>query len=214
MSLDSYDGLKTEIASYLARSDVTANSESVDSFIDLAEAYLNKRLRTIRMQDTATITAATDGPLTDLPTDFLEIYAFEYTSNPKRIDYAPRTSFSLLDGGAATGRPGRFTLAWDSEANTHQVRFIVTPDSAYEFNLVYYTRIPALSSSNQANWLLTDYPEIYLNACLYYAFKRFRSPLAGEYKALLDADIDGLNGEDERTRGTGGMVQTFAGTAV
>lgn len=215
MSLANYDGLKTEIASYIARSDVTSASETVDTFIDLAEAYIKKRLRTIRMQKDEVLTASTTENYIDLPSDFLEIFSLEHTSGSKDIQYKPRSAFKLLDGGENVGRPRYFTLAWDDTSSLHRIKFIVTPDSDYTFNLVYYATIPALSSSQSQNWLLMDYPEIYLNACLYFAFKRYRSPIAADYKALLDADIDALNMEDEKIHtGGGGLVQRISGTVL
>lgn len=205
MSLSDYDGLKAEIASYVARSDVTAASDSVDTFIDLAEAHLNKRLRVLRMQEDLTDTVSLS--TLDLPADFIKFYSVQYTDSPKQLEYMPRQSFYKYP---YEGKPDGFTLGYST---VPQMVFNKTPDASYDIEGVYYKKIPALSSSTTTNWLLADYPELYLNACLHYAFKRFRSPLAGEYKALMTNDIDLLNAEAEEVQTAGGgMSQRVNGT--
>tara|TARA_R110002126_G_scaffold101090_2_gene232962 strand:+ start:154 stop:333 length:180 start_codon:yes stop_codon:yes gene_type:complete len=52
MALDNYSNLKTSIANFLARDDLTTE---IDDFIDLTEADFNRRLRVRAMEtvDTA-----------------------------------------------------------------------------------------------------------------------------------------------------------------
>lgn len=213
MPLDTYSDLKSEIASYLARSDVTAASTSVDTFIDLAESYINKKLRVRRMEKKTTLLTVGGEDEVLLPATFLELKALEYTGTPKVIEYVPLSSFNKMS--TATSRAKYFTIVWDDVEEQDAIRLGLTPDGEYEMNAVYYSRIPSLSDENTTNWLLTDHPEIYLNGCLYYAFKRYRSPLAGEYKSLFEADIMLLNEEDEKMHtGGGGMKMRVAGTIV
>jgi len=205
MSLNDYDGLKTEIASYLARSDVTSASDSVDTFIDLAEAHFNKKLRVLRMMEDVSLATAAAQTYTNLPTDFIKFFAVEYTDSPKKLEYLPAQSNARMYAGTEQGKPDGFYLGWSG--TLPQMKYIKTPDAIYDITGVYYQKIPALSSGNTTNWLLTDYPELYLNACLYYAFKRFRSPIAADYKALTDNDIKILNDEAEEIQTAGGGMQ-------
>ena len=71
-----YSELKTNIANYLNRSDLTS---FLDIFIDNTEAELNRRLRTKDMVKRATATA--DSQYLALPTDWLEAINVEITSN-------------------------------------------------------------------------------------------------------------------------------------
>ena len=48
MALDSYTNLKTAIANFLGRDDLTSE---IDDFIDLTEADLNRRLRIRAMEN-------------------------------------------------------------------------------------------------------------------------------------------------------------------
>ena len=74
-----YAELKTNIASFLNRSDLT---DQLDFFIDATEGELNRRLRTKDMVKRATATA--DSQYLTLPTDWLEAINIEITSNDFR----------------------------------------------------------------------------------------------------------------------------------
>ena len=62
-----YSELKTNIASFLNRSDLTSD---IDMFIDQTEGELNRILRTADMVKRATATA--DAQYLSLPTDWLQ----------------------------------------------------------------------------------------------------------------------------------------------
>ena len=71
-----YAELKTNIASYLNRSDLTSD---IDMFIDNTEGELNRRLRTKDMIKRATATA--DSQYLSVPSDWMEAINVEITSN-------------------------------------------------------------------------------------------------------------------------------------
>ena len=74
----SYDNLKTNIASYLARTDLT---EQIPMFISLAEKRLNRdlRLRQTLQQSTYTMPSGFTVPT---PADFLEMQDIHLDANP------------------------------------------------------------------------------------------------------------------------------------
>jgi len=47
-----------------------------------------------------------------------------------------------------------------------QFEFVPTPDQQYSLEMSYFAKIPALSADTDTNWLLTDYPDIYLYTSL------------------------------------------------
>ena len=81
-----YSELKTNIASFLNRSDLTSE---IDIFIDQTEAELNRKLRVKEMIKRANATA--ESQYLTLPTDWLEIINVEITSN----DFRPLFQQSL-----------------------------------------------------------------------------------------------------------------------
>ena len=81
-----YDDLKTQIADFLNRSDLTSK---LDFFIDATEGELNRRLRTKDMVVRTTATA--DGQYLSLPTDWLEAINVEISSG----DFTPLLQQSI-----------------------------------------------------------------------------------------------------------------------
>ena len=92
MALDTYDNLKSEIASFLNRDDLTAN---IDTFIDLAETRHARDLRIREMEAVSTsITTVAGTQSYDLPTGYLELrYAMLQTSPYTMLQYMTPADF-------------------------------------------------------------------------------------------------------------------------
>ena len=83
MAISNFTNLKTAIANYLNRDDLTSY---IPDFISLAESRINNELRVREMEvvDTSTTTVSgTQGY--DLPTGFIEAKYVIYRSNPYSI---------------------------------------------------------------------------------------------------------------------------------
>jgi len=156
-----YAELKTAIANYLNRSDLTSD---LDTFIDNVEAELNRRLRTKDMIKRATATA--DSQYLTVPTDWMEAINVEITSN----DFSPlfQQSIESLDvyrksNNNSVGQPVYFAMVDDS------IELAPTPDGQYTLQLTYYAKISALSSSNTSNFVSVSHPDVYLYGALKHA---------------------------------------------
>ena len=156
-----YAELKTAIANYLNRSDLTSD---IDTFIDNVEAELNRRLRTKDMIKRATATA--DSQYLTVPTDWLEAINVEITSN----NFSPlfQQSIESLDvyrksNNNSTGQPVYFAMVDDS------IELAPTPDAEYTLQLTYYAKISALSDSNTSNFVSVSHPDVYLYGALKHA---------------------------------------------
>lgn len=160
MALDTYDNLKTEIASFLNRDDLTAN---IDTFIDLAETRHARDLRIREMEavDT-TITTVAGTQSYDLPTGYLELrYAMLQTSPYTMLQYmSPADFFRVYNLGEGNGKPIYYTIIGTKIYLGH------TPDDANVLNLGFFKRATALSSSNTTNDILTNFPDLYLYGSL------------------------------------------------
>ncbi len=157
MALDSYSGLKAEIADWTGKQDTTAR---VDTFIDLAESWLNKSLRTYEMETTNGSLTVSSGLITH-PTDFLGWKNITTTSNGLRYQLQPISleQRTFYDDGVA-GRPLKYVVRGGSTV------LVPTPDSSYIVEGTYYQKIPALGASVTQNWVLTSHPELYLFGAL------------------------------------------------
>jgi hypothetical protein len=156
-----YAELKTAIANYLNRSDLTSD---LDTFIDNVEAELNRRLRTKDMIKRATATA--DSQYLAVPTDWIEAINVEITSN----DFSPlfQQSIESLDvyrksNNNSSGQPVYFAMVDDS------IELAPTPDGEYTLQLTYYAKISALSDSNTSNFVSVSHPDVYLYGALKHA---------------------------------------------
>ena len=156
MALDTYDNLKSEIASFLNRDDLTAN---IDTFIDLAETRHARDLRIREMEAVSTsITTVAGTQSYDLPTGYLELrYAMLQTSPYTMLQYmTPADFFRVYNEGEGTGMPVYYTIVGKKIYLGH------SPDSANVLELGFFQRATALSSSNTTNDILTNFPDLYL----------------------------------------------------
>tara|TARA_B100001063_G_scaffold238149_1_gene260020 strand:+ start:2051 stop:2728 length:678 start_codon:yes stop_codon:yes gene_type:complete len=161
MALASYSDLKTSIANWLNRSDLT--TEISEDFIVLTEADLNSKLRVRKMITSTSITI--DSETESLPTDFLQVRDFFITSGGTKyaLKYITPAQMDQIRGSSTTGMPSAYTILGDS------FRFAPIPDSAHTGTLNYYAKFAALSDTNTSNYILASHPAIYLYGSLYHA---------------------------------------------
>ena len=167
MALNTYTGLKTSIANWLNRSDLT--SEIADDFIKLTEADFNSKLRIKQMEQIDTITIDTETET--VPTGFIAVRSFYLLLSDTKypLEYITPHNLFEIRGGSRSGRPRSYTLEADNE--TEQFRFGPSPDTTYTGYLSYYKNFESLSSSsaNSSNYILTNHPAIYLYGSLFHS---------------------------------------------
>jgi len=161
MALTNYTTLKTSIANWLNRSDLS--SEIADDFIVLTEADFNSKLRVRKMiaQSTFTIDTETEA----LPTGFLQVRDLYILSGSTKhpLRYMTPSQMDQVKGTSQTGIPQAYTILGDT------FRFMPKPDSSYSGVLNFYKKFDALSDTNTTNFILTDHPSIYLYGSLFHA---------------------------------------------
>lgn len=158
MALDTFAGLKTTIADYLNRDDLTS---IIPSFIALAEAKFNRKLRTRQMVKRAN--GQIETAFFSYPADWLSSKEFQLNTSPiTRLEFVTEAYADQLRSSTfiSTGKPRYYTIVGT------QLEFIPTPDATYTAELTYYAKIPALSDSNTSNWLLAYAPDLYLYGAL------------------------------------------------
>ena len=79
MALSTYSDLKTSIANFLARDDLTSQ---IPDFITLAEARMSRELDTRSMEKRATATTVAGDGFISLPTDLREIRNVQLNTDP------------------------------------------------------------------------------------------------------------------------------------
>ena len=160
MALDTYSNLKTTIANYLNRSDLTAY---LGDFITLTEARLNRELRVREMVNTDTsITTVAGTQSYSLPTGYLEATTVIFQSDPYcTLRFISNSDFyNKYNASQSRGKPTYFTIVGLN------ILLGVAPNSATTLQINYYKSLTALSDSNASNDILTNYPELYLYGAL------------------------------------------------
>ena len=160
MALDTYSNLKTTIANYLNRDDLTAY---LGDFITLTEARLNRELRVREMVNTDTsITTVAGTQSYALPTGYLEATTVIFQSDPYcTLRFMSNTDFyNKYNTSQSSGKPTYFTIVGSN------ILLGIAPNSATTLQINYYKSLTALSDSNATNDILTNYPELYLYGSL------------------------------------------------
>ena len=160
MALTTYALLKTTIANYLNRTDLTSY---LGDFITLTESRLNRELRVREMVNTDTTTTTVAGTQSySLPSGFLEASAVIYQSNPYRTlrFMANGDFYRQYNVTQTSGLPTFFTIVGE------KILLGVAPDSAETLQIDFYKTLTPLSESNTTNSILTNYPELYLYGAL------------------------------------------------
>ena len=153
----SYDNLKTNIADYLARSDLT---EKIPMFVSLAEKRLNRdlRLRQMLQQSTYSLTGGFKVPT---PADFLEMKDIHIDANPViNLNFKTVSQFYRLGTSSSTGQPINYTLVSDN--------FVLAPRpiGSSTINMTYYKIPKVLSDTNPSNEYLEVCPDLLLYSSL------------------------------------------------
>lgn len=203
MSLDTFSGLKGELADWLRRDDLTSR---IPSFIVLCEAQLNRRLKTLDM--TVRAEAALDEEFVDVPGDFRGVKAFSFEGGHALEYRSPEQMTELVAVQARTGKPELYTV------EGRQFRFYPAPDTEYTADLTYWQKVPLLSDAAPTNWLLTDHPDIYLYGSLMSASLFLKNdervPMWAQAFETAMSDLTAASRSDE----TGAVLRAIPSTVV
>jgi hypothetical protein len=158
MSIATYSELKTAVANYLARTDLT---DQIPDFIRFAELRLRRELRIRQMLKSVT-TATTGGDSTvELPSDFLEIRDFAVVTNPiQPLTYSSPAVFSRNTRSTESGKPLDYTIL------ASEFQLAPVPDGTYTLKLLYFAAPTFLGDTNSSNVFLANSPDALLYASL------------------------------------------------
>jgi len=190
MALTDYSSLKSTIASYLARSDLT---NQIPDFIRLGEERLSRDLRTRKMLVVARAnTTAADSTL-GLPTDFLEMRDMHLRTTPvQALTYYSPNAFYAGSRTTDSGQPKDYTIL------ANEIQFAPIPDTAYSVQMLYYAKPQYLSDTNINNVFLANYPDALLYAALGEAEPYLMNDARLQtWAALYDRAILAINTSDQ-----------------
>ena len=191
MALATYSDLKTSLANWLNRTDLT--SEISGDFIVLAEKDFNSKLRVRKMIAQSSITIDTETET--LPTGFLQVRDFYILQGNTKysLQYITPAQMDQIRGGSTTGQPSTYTILGDN------LRFAPAPSTSYTGIINYYKEFDPLSDTNTSNYILTNHPAIYLYGSLYHA-SNFLGGIepnqAGQWEKMYQTALERLERND------------------
>jgi hypothetical protein len=196
MTITNYTTLKAAIADWLLRDDLAA---VIPSFIALAETQMQREIRHHRMMQRAE--ADIDTRYFALPSDWLETARFHVTGDrPSRLELTSMDDMLQMRqmNGNTSGRPTHYAHIGE------QLEVFPTPGATYNVELLYFQKIPPLSDGNATNWLLTDYPDVYLYGALMQAAPYLDDDAKMQvWAGLYGSSINSINAESKKARYSG-----------
>jgi len=193
MALNTFATLKSSIADWLDRDDLTS---VIPDFISLAEHQMERVVRHYKMVERSS--GELDSRYSALPADWLETIRFGITSGDTfRLEMTSLDDLILRreKNNDTAARPRYFAHIGD------QMELFPTPDDTYTTELIYYQKIPALSDSQTTNWLLDAAPDAYLYGSLLQAAPYLsddeRIPV---WNGLYNASVQSLNNASDQTK--------------
>lgn len=190
--ISTYDELKDAVAGWLHRDDITAR---IPDFISMGEAVLNRKIRTVDMETRATAAAPTNSRFMGLPDGFIEMQSM-FMQDPMQemvfIEASQIRDYVLSE--TDTGIPYLFTTK-------DEIEFNCIPNQAYTLEMHYFKKYDI--ARDLENWLLTNYPELYLHAALSAAsLFVVDDGRISMIKGLLAEGIEEVNTQEARKRGS------------
>lgn len=155
MPLGNYGELKTSVADWLARDDLTTR---IPDFIALFEASARREFGGKVLAAKSTITTTPDSATVTLAVDPQSI---TYLGHLDGTDLVQTGAQDLTRMGTQMGKPIVWT--WDSNS---VIRFFPTPDAEYTLTMFYNQNLTGLSTDGESNYLLANYPDVYLYGTL------------------------------------------------
>ena len=205
MSITTYSELKTAVANWLNRDDLTS---VIPDFIALTEADMDRKIRHWRMEERST--ADIDARYTQLPSGFMEAVRFHLDFDERPIDLVTPVFMQKQrqSNSDTSGRPLYYSII------AGQIEVWPTPDSAYTGELYYYARTTPLDDSNTTNWILDYFPDAYLYGALVHSAPYLVEDQRTQvWASLYQNAIDGINANNEKAKfGGSGLrmqVNTF-----
>jgi len=205
MSLTNYSDLQTTIASYLARSDLTA---MIPDFIRLAETRLRRELRIRQMLKVVTTTTTAGDSTVELPSDFLQMRDMHLGTNPAAtLEYLSPSALFRNSRTTQSGLPRQYTVL------AQEFQLSPVPDSDYTVNLLYYSAPTFMSSLVPSNAFMAICPDLLLYGALGEAETYIMNdPRLQTWATLYDRGLNALTVSDDQGEYAGSPISISIAT--
>jgi len=188
MAITNYSELQSAAANWLNRADLTAR---IAEFIMLAEARLNRDLILRTMESNESVVTVIGSRFIALPAGFSEPLALfiERTSGREPLTFVS----NRMETVTSAGEP----LYWSIDGSN--IALDKPADAVYSLTFKMLKTF-ALSDANPTNWLLTNYPDLYLAATLAEGFGYLMDDEALKWVGRYQQTLAEVNQSEARSR--------------
>jgi hypothetical protein len=156
MAFNSYATLGPALERITGLSDLVSSGMFDDS-VGYFESWINRNIRHRSMLVSSSSLNISSGAIIH-PVDWLEWESLENASSPRHIEIVTGRSISDIKDLSLTGNP-----LYAIPRNT-VTELYPAPSTLAGMRGTFYAKLTPISTVS--NWLIIDYPDIYLNACL------------------------------------------------
>lgn len=191
-----YAALKTEIADFYNRTDLTS---VIDTFIDFCESELQVRCKQLEFEADTTLTVTAG--LATLPSGWLGARTLIWQSNPKRhLRYKTPDQLEQIKIANEPGIANYYTITGSS------LKFADDTDGTVV--VTYSARFTPLSDSNTTNAILTSFPAAYLYGSLKHAaaYCKDEKGVIG-YATLFDEQVKAIIRDNAQRKLAGATLE-------
>ena len=211
MALSTYTELKTAIADWLDRSDLT---DRIPDFITLAETRLNRELRVRPQEVRSTMTTTIGNRYHALPGGYLSMRNIQLNTNPTTpLEFISLEMLDRLYGSDTTGKPKAYSIVGD------EIQLAPIPDDTYTVEVAYYKKFDQLGDGTGgtvvSNWLTENSPDVLLYGALLEAEPFLKNDERVKtwltlYKAAVK-DIQAADSSDRHSGSTMAVRSVYSG---
>lgn len=189
MAITSYSELKTAIADWTHRSDLTAK---LPDFITLAESRINRLLSMARMEVDASLTMTPNSRHVVYPTDMGQPVALWLETYLPRWEIIYKTPTELPVTSNVSAAPNYYTI------DGNNLAFDYKADQAHSLTFRYIKKL-TLSDAAPTNAILEEYPDVYLYGAIVEAAKYARDvDLMQTFEPLFSRALQEANDAEAR----------------
>jgi hypothetical protein len=197
VSITTYTELKSAVADFLNRQDLAS---AIPTFISLAESSFNRDIRHWRMDVRISITL--DAQFVDLPSGWLETVKIVNATGegPQELELIPLAEMDerRFASNNTAGAPRFYAI------NGGKIELYPTPSEAFTASITYVQKPTALSTSNASNWLLENFPDVYLYGSLAHSAPYLQEDSRlGVWAALYQQALSAINLDSDRAKYSG-----------
>ena len=189
-----YDSLTSSVLQYLERNDAAVIA-AIPTFITLCEFEIAQNIKTLGQMEVVDSTMQIGNPVIPKPARWRKTTSMTLSNEGSKQPMLVRKLEYL--NNYAQDVTAKDTPLYYADYDYDHWLVAPTPDKAYSFEALCYTRLQPLSSTNQTNWLTQNAP----NAMLFGTLKQTAPFLKNDarmalWKQMFDEALGALKTED------------------